>query len=149
MTTHIKKFHRILVAVDITGESDLVVQTACDVAQAFGSELWLVHVVEPIAMAYNDNLLVDLSRLEDEMEDSAKAHLRKLGKPYHIAVGNQQVLLGKPAAEIHAFAEKINADLVVVGTHGRSGFSLLLGSTANGVLHGSKCDVLAVRVPSP
>jgi universal stress protein A len=37
-------------------------------------------------------------------------------------------------------------DLVVVGSHGRHGLSLLLGSTANGVLHGAGCDVLAVRV---
>ena len=141
-----KKFQRILVAVDVTGESDLVLQTAYDIAQAFGSELWLVHVVEPISMAYNDNLLVDLSHLEEEMKDGAKAHLRKLGKSCHINLGNQQVLSGRPATEIHAFADKVKADLIVVGTHGKSGISLLLGSTANGVLHGSKCDVLAVRV---
>jgi universal stress protein A len=43
-------------------------------------------------------------------------------------------------------AEKINADLIVVGTHGQSGLRLLLGSTANAVLHGVKTDVLAVKV---
>ncbi len=42
--------------------------------------------------------------------------------------------------------EEINADLIVVGSHGRHGFALLMGSTANGVLHGARRDVLAVRV---
>ncbi len=44
------------------------------------------------------------------------------------------------------FAKQDNIDLIVVGSHGRHGLALLLGSTANGVLHGANCDVLAVRV---
>ena len=48
--------------------------------------------------------------------------------------------------EIHSKAEEIGADLIVVGSHGRYGLALLMGSTANGVLHGATCDVLAVRV---
>ena len=43
-------------------------------------------------------------------------------------------------------ADKISADLIVIGTHGQSGLKLLLGSTANAVLHGVKVDVLAVKV---
>ena len=50
--------------------------------------------------------------------------------------------------EIHSKAEEIGADLIVVGSHGRYGLALLMGSTANGVLHGATCDVLAVRVGS-
>jgi len=42
--------------------------------------------------------------------------------------------------------KKHNTDLVIVGSHGRHGVRLLLGSTANAVLHGAECDVLAVRV---
>ncbi|PIE36321.1 MAG: universal stress protein UspA, partial [Gammaproteobacteria bacterium] len=60
----------------------------------------------------------------------------------------QHVVLGRPETEIHALADTIDADLVVMGCHGRFGLALLLGSTANGVLHGTKCDVLAVRVGS-
>ncbi len=40
----------------------------------------------------------------------------------------------------------MDADLIVLGTHGRHGLGLILGSTANGVLHGASCDVLAVRI---
>ncbi len=54
----------------------------------------------------------------------------------------------RPEAEIHRVAEELGADLIVVGSHGRHGLALLLGSTANGVLHGATTDVLAVRVGS-
>jgi universal stress protein A len=53
---------------------------------------------------------------------------------------------GVPADEIKEMANKKSIDLIVIGTHGRSGIKLLLGSTANAVLHGVKQDVLAVRV---
>jgi universal stress protein A len=43
-------------------------------------------------------------------------------------------------------AEELDADLIVLGTHGRHGLGLMLGSTANAVLHGAPCDVLAVKV---
>jgi universal stress protein A len=57
-------------------------------------------------------------------------------------------MLGRPENEIHGLAEEINANLIVVGSHGRHGLALIFGSTANGVLHGAGCDVLAVRVKS-
>ena len=53
---------------------------------------------------------------------------------------------GNPAAQLHEVAAECNADLIAVGTHGRQGWRALLGETANGVLHGASCDVLAVRV---
>ena len=53
---------------------------------------------------------------------------------------------GRPESELQRAAEAKGADVIVVGSHGRHGLALLLGSTANGVLHGATCDVLAVRV---
>ncbi|MCV6604433.1 MAG: universal stress protein, partial [Porticoccaceae bacterium] len=52
----------------------------------------------------------------------------------------------QPAHELHRYAEENQVDLIVVGSHGRHGLALLLGSTANGVIHGAGCDVLAVRI---
>ena len=54
--------------------------------------------------------------------------------------------VGRPESEIHRLSEEQSVDLVIVGSHGRKGFQLLLGSTANGVLHGTVCDVLAIRI---
>uniref|UniRef100_UPI0035614A7D universal stress protein n=1 Tax=Zhongshania sp. TaxID=1971902 RepID=UPI0035614A7D len=58
------------------------------------------------------------------------------------------LLSGRPDSQIHELAKTLEVDLVIVGSHGRKGLALLLGSTANGVLHGADCDVLAVRVGS-
>jgi universal stress protein A len=146
MSNHPNKFKKILLAVDETEESNHVARTAHSIGQAFESEMHLVTVIEPLVMAYNDNMFVDFTPMENEMKISAKKHLKKIAHHYHIDETNQHVLIGKPATEIHDLAEKLKADLIVIGTHGRSGLALLLGSTANSVLHGSKCDVLAVRV---
>lgn len=63
-----------------------------------------------------------------------------------VAREDQHVVVGMPDTEIHRFADENGVDLIVVGSHGRHGFALLLGSTSTGVLHGAQCDVLAVRV---
>ena len=60
---------------------------------------------------------------------------------------DQQIVKVGPAKQIILDeAKKHDTDLVIVGSHGRHGVRLLLGSTANAVLHGAECDVLAVRV---
>ncbi len=58
------------------------------------------------------------------------------------------MVVGRPGSEIRRQAEENDADLIVIGSHGRHGIQLLLGSTANSVLHGAACDVLAVRIGS-
>jgi universal stress protein A len=63
-------------------------------------------------------------------------------------VSQRYIVTGHTESEIHRVAKEISADLIIVGSHGRHGLALLLGSTANGVLHGATCDVLAVRVQS-
>ena len=55
-------------------------------------------------------------------------------------------LLGAPAPEIRNLASEIGADAIVMGSHGHSGWKILLGSTAIKVLHGATCDVLTVHV---
>ncbi|MEX0618943.1 MAG: universal stress protein, partial [Pseudohongiellaceae bacterium] len=58
----------------------------------------------------------------------------------------QFALLGAPSTEIRNLASEQNADVIVIGSHGHSGWKILLGSTANKVLHGAACDVLTVIV---
>lgn len=78
---------------------------------------------------------------------NAKQRLADIGRDQDIAEENQHLLQGHPARAIHHVAQEEDVDLIVVGSHGRHGLGLLLGSTANGVLHGASCDVLAVRLP--
>lgn len=77
---------------------------------------------------------------------AAKRQLTKMAVDFDIAEKNQIMEIGSPKLEIVRIAKEIQADLIVVGSHGRHGLALLLGSTANGVLHHAVCDVLAVRL---
>ena len=139
-------YKTILLAVNLSKEGHIVAERAMSVAQTNGSTIHIVHAIEPLNFSYNDNILLDLTNIQHDIEDVAKIHLKQFSADYSIPETNQHLVIGNAKNEIQALAERLEVDLIVIGSHGRSGFSLLLGSTANGVLHGSKCDVLAVRV---
>ena len=139
-------YKKMLVAIDLTEEAPQVLNKAKAMCNAQGAELLLVHVVEPVGYAYGGDIPMDLSELQDQLDKAAREQLGKYGDEYGIAAANQVVTVGRPESEIHRLAKEHNVDLVIVGSHGRKGFQLLLGSTANGVLHGTECDVLAVRI---
>lgn len=140
------KYHQILVGLDLSEESSQVLDKAAALAGAFGAELSLVHAIEPLTFAYGGDIPMDLSEVQDQLQSQAKEQLQKAALPLNIPAERQHVILGQPSTEIHRLAKDLEADLIVIGSHGRRGLALLLGSTANGVLHGAKCDVLAVRV---
>ncbi|MFO7530597.1 MAG: universal stress protein [Marinobacter sp.] len=139
-------YKKMLVAIDLTEEAPQVLNKAKAISSAHGAELMLVHVVEPVGYAYGGDIPMDLTELQDQLDKAAKEQLGKYGDEYGVAKENQVVTVGRPESEIHRLAEEQDVDLVIVGSHGRKGFQLLLGSTANGVLHGTECDVLAVRI---
>jgi universal stress protein A len=139
-------YQKMLVAIDLTEETPHVLDKAIEISKAHGSEVVLIHVVEPVGYAYGGDIPMDLTELQDQLDKAATEKLHGYGEKHGIKPGNQLVLVGRPESEIHRLAEELGADLIVVGSHGRKGFQLLLGSTANGVLHGAVCDVLAVRI---
>lgn len=139
-------YKKILVAIDLTEEPPQVLNKAVEISKAHGAELMLVHVVEPVGYAYGGDIPMDLTELQDQLDKAAKEQLAGYGEKYNVGKDNQIVTVGRPESEIHRLSEEQDVDLVVVGSHGRKGFQLLLGSTANGVLHGTVCDVLAIRI---
>ncbi|MCG7199802.1 universal stress protein [Marinobacter pelagius] len=139
-------YKKMLVAIDLTEEAPQVLNKAKAMSSAHGAELMLVHVVEPVGYAYGGDIPMDLTELQDQLDKAAKEQLGKYGDEYGVTKENQVVTVGRPESEIHRLAKEQDVDLVIVGSHGRKGFQLLLGSTANGVLHGTECDVLAVRI---
>lgn len=140
------EYAHILVGVDLTEESRQVAKRACALSQAFSAKLSCLHVIEPLSLAYGGDIPMDLSSIQDQIQETAKLHLEQFAATLNIASDDQHLIFGRPETEIHTLAGQIGADLIVVGSHGRHGLALLLGSTANGVLHGAPCDVLAVRV---
>lgn len=139
-------YRRIVLAVDLTEESNIVAERARKLVDAFGAELHIVHVIEPLSLAYGGDIPMDLSTVQDQIHDQARSHLAEFAANLQVPEDRQHLIFGRPESEIQRTAQKVNADVIVVGSHGRHGLALLLGSTANGVLHGASCDVLAVRV---
>jgi len=143
-------YQHVLAAVDLSEESIQVLDKARDAAQNNGARLSLLTVVKPLTQVYGGLDMAPIASgavsFEEEALKQARAQLRDLGTRYGIAEENIHVVLGAPAHEIRESSKEFGADLIVMGTHGRHGLGLLLGSTASGVLHGVDCDVLAVRV---
>lgn len=137
-------YKNILIAVDLDDANKQVVSKAIAIAGE-NATLNLIHVIEPIQI-YGPIPTIDYASIQSHTNDFAKKKLSALGEEFSIDVERQYVLEGVAQKVIHAFAEENGVDLIVVGSHGRHGVSLLLGSTANAVLHGAQSDVLAVRV---
>ncbi|CAE6926796.1 Universal stress protein A homolog 1 [Pseudomonas marincola] len=140
-------YQHIMVAVDLTEECDPVMKRAVALADGTHAKLSVVHVVEPMAMAFGGDVPMDLSMLQQQQFDQARERLDAFSTKYPQLLAEQRHLTyGQPRQEIHKLAEEQGCDLIIVGSHGRHGLALLLGSTANDVLHGAPCDVLAVRL---
>ena len=140
------QYQHILLAVDLSKESINVAERASTLAQQSNANLSLVHTIEPINFAYGGDIPMDLTAIQEQLDEHAHRKVAEFSKRYNIAEADQHIVVGLPQNEIHRLAKELHADLIVVGSHGRHGLSLLLGSTSNGVLHGAECDILAVRV---
>lgn len=138
------KYKHILLATDLMKETKAVEQKAIEFAKQMKAKLSIIHVVEPLpgyGYAY-----IGVADVEMQLLDEAKKQLAIMGKKYNIPKQNQFLEFGSTSSEIVHTAEKKKADLIVIGSHSRHGLELLLGSTANSVIHHAKCDVLTVRI---
>lgn len=139
-------YHHIVVAVDLTDESSHVIDQALPIAQRSGARLSIVHTPGAVNAAYGGDVAVDVDTLREELSEHSHTRLMKLAEPYGIASEQLHVLSGSPDAAIKAFASEQQVDLIVVGSHGRTGWALMLGSTTTDILRHAECDVLAVKV---
>ncbi|MEE4217240.1 MAG: universal stress protein [Xanthomonadales bacterium] len=143
-------YRKIAVAIDLSSESLAILERARAVSGP-DSEIRLIYVQEPMDSVYMGvvpygPVFVGMDEVEENLRSELNEKLDAIGEKYGVANDARHFLSGTPAREIHRFAEENNVDLIVLGTHGQKGVQLLLGATANSVLHGSPCDVLAVRV---
>lgn len=145
-------YQKVLIAVDLTDEAEEVLAAAKNVVDLGTAETHLLTVIRPLARIYGGLDMAPMAAnaltFEEEAVKQAEQQVKALASVFDIPAKQAQVRVGAPSAEIKAFAAEHAVDLIVMGTHGRQGLGLLLGSTANAVLHGVPCDVLAVKVKS-
>ena len=141
-------YRHILVAVDFTPEHVQITERAAQLARTSGAQLSLIHVVEFVNVDPTNELVLPTDvELGGQIAETARSRLRKIAESMDVPGDiTRWVELGSTRQEISRVAEEQDVDLIVLGSHGRHGISLLLGSTANAVLHGAPCDVLAVRI---
>jgi len=143
-------YQNILLAVDFSKAAASVAQRAVRLADVGGAKLTLLNVVEylPILDFSGDPMAMTPMVIDDDLLlDNARQSLQLFVDEHLGDVEvEQQVCIGLPKLDILRVVEEQKIDLLVIGSHGRHGFSRLLGSTAAAVLNDCPCDVLAVRV---
>ncbi len=141
---------RILVPVDLSGTAEHALVYAGEFAEKLGAQLTILYVVpEPAAVLPDMMMPVPVATADvDDLTAAGRQSLADLIAATNLGRLNPttEVRLGDAAEEIVAAAKELNADLLVVGTHGRSGLKhLLLGSVAEHVVRHAPCPVLTVR----
>jgi len=152
----VPNFNKILVPTDFSEDSALALKWAEDLAKKFGSELVVVHVdqpLQPLAISPDLGPALDvgaMSRIAEEQRVLAQRELDKIVQRLRTDGMKAKSLLkvGSPFLEIIHASQSENADLIVMGTHGRTGLvHVLLGSCAEHVVQKAPVPVLTIRHP--
>jgi len=139
-------YQHIIAAVDLGENSAKVLQHAAPLAEICDARLTVLHVVNYIPASDMDYLIPPSEDSENKLIEAAQQQLQALLEREALASGVETITVtGRPKVEIARVAEQQQADLIVVGAHGRHGLAGLLGSTAERVLHRVSCDVLTIR----
>ena len=142
---------RICCPIDFSDASRAAMEVAADLARRTGAELCLLHAYPVPGYTFPDGSVVASPKMLQDLADGAQRHLDEwrtaaegLGAP-RVDTAKEA---GEPTAEIVAFARERGVDLLVLGTHGRTGLEhALMGSIAERVVRKAHCPVLTVRPP--
>jgi universal stress protein A len=135
---------RILVPVDFSGSSMHAVRMAKEIAGALGAEITLLHVAEPLHVDWR----FETTSIQKEQHNDVRKQLDALlaKELADVPKARAQMAFGHAVTAITDFAKKARKDLIVIGTHGRTGLShMLLGSVAERVVRHAPCAVLVAR----
>jgi len=142
-------YSNILVAIDLTDSAEHILRKAQEMVLSNKTALTIIHTIDYLPyMGFGETALITPTYTipNEELINNAKAPINTLLKKLNIEEIPVVYEFGNAANEIVQYAKDNHVDLIVLGSHGRHGAKLLLGSTANAVLHHAKCDVLAVRI---
>jgi nucleotide-binding universal stress UspA family protein len=139
--------HTILHPTDFSGQSQNAFALACALTRDYGARLIVLHVVPPALVAYGEGIVPPDP---EEVRAEAQAQLDQLPTPRPDVRAERRLTEGDTVDEVLRVAQEVNADLIVMGTHGRTGLGrLLMGSVAEQVVRRAPCPVLTVKAPFP
>jgi universal stress protein A len=138
---------RLVVPTDFSETADRALAKAIDIARVLPADIALIHVHSPVMVLPPPIDMVSLSTVFpqalEKMEEALQARasrVREAGVACEV-----ELIEGSAPAEIVAFAERVGAEQIVIGTHGRSGLAhAVLGSVTERVIHRAPCPVLVV-----
>lgn len=148
---------KILLATDGTKHSEFALGYIKNFNFAEGDQIKVVSVVDmavPMAIDMYAGYLPSTPEIEKNLRENAERILEETCKKIlemtagkQVAISNE-LLVGSPESRIVETAEEIEADLIIVGSHGYNRWErLLLGSVSDSVVHHAPCSVLVVRIP--
>ena len=144
-------YKNILLATDLSPYTKKVTKKAVMLAKKFNAKLSIIHVFEYVsgACAGCDGIVSAIpvdAELINITEEQVREKLYGLAKELGIPKKRCHLEFGSIKHAVAEKAQQVKADLLVIGSHGRHGPALLLGSSASAIMHNVKCDLLAVRV---
>ncbi|MCZ6560221.1 MAG: universal stress protein [Gammaproteobacteria bacterium] len=139
-------YKKILLAVDLSDDSEVVGKRAVDVANRYQAKICLVHVVEYVPVEPMGEALLPAVQIEDELVNSAKTRFEALATSLGLSDEPRFVEVGNIKAEVIRIARDQECDLIVLGCRERHGLAIMVNFTEDTVLHAASCDVLAVRL---
>jgi len=142
-------FKNILVPVDLSNQSTRAFKVALDIAKKRNSKITILTCLELDASHHLYYEAIPSPQQIKKQSRVVKRHFEKLeslAEKNNISIKSKILISGSAVNNIVTFAKSQKHDLVVIGSHGRTGFDkLLLGSVANGVSQKTKCPVLIVK----
>lgn len=139
-------YKQVLISVDASKESEAVMRKGIEIANLYDAEVTVLHVLELPMPMVGELALVDTYFNSEEYTKLIKESLMELVKKVNLPDSCLQIVTGMPAQTVVSYAEKHHCDLVVTGSHGKSGYKLLLGSVASAILHKARCDIFVYRI---
>jgi nucleotide-binding universal stress UspA family protein len=154
------KLNRVMTATDLSKQSGFALEWAAYLAQCMKADLTLLHVISEeegkiIEEVIGEGAVVQIPK--GIRQNVVEERQKKMAEQYEMVVSREikadlkvekMIRIGVPFLEIIRAAKEKDVDLIVLGTHGRSGLShVLIGSVAEKVVHHAHCGVLTIKHP--
>ena len=136
----------ILHPTDFSDRSELALKLASALARDYEANLTILHVAQEPVILFTEGIIPPP---QDDHLHEVRQQLESIEPTDPDVCVTHQLVEGNPATEILRVAEMTNADLIVLGTHGRRGIKrFLMGSVAEYVMERAMCPVLTVKTPA-